>query len=106
MTDEATLGQLVGLFVAEYWFGGDPAACRAAAKATLRRWRSFDRRNRVKHPTAEHRIEDLAKGLQDYLLRTNRSAPREAIVGGPVMTEYRHLAHSLARVLAAADAAA
>jgi hypothetical protein len=99
MADDAIRDELTALFVAEYWFGGDPAACRTAAQAALNRWRSFDRRNRVERPAEEHRIEDLAKGLQEHLLRKHRSAPREAIAGRPTMTEYRHVARSIARVL-------
>ena len=36
------------------------------ASVAFRRWHSFSRRNKSKHPSDGDRILDLAKGLQDY----------------------------------------
>lgn len=45
---------------ARWWPG------REMAPIAFRRWSSFARRNRAKHPTLEDRILDLAKGLQAH----------------------------------------
>lgn len=78
----------------EEWYGGllpqppEPNEFWEAWVVTaLRRWRSFDRRNKVKHPTLEHRIEDLAKGLRGSDDPLN--AP---------MYRYRDLARAMAEV--------
>ena len=62
---------------------------RAWAQVALRRWQRFDRRSRVKQPTFDHRVEDLAKGLRDAF----ESDPR---LVGPLMEDYRFLARLLA----------
>ncbi len=62
------------------------------ARAALRRWQSFDRRNKIRRPTLEHRIEDLAKGLRDI-----HYSDRHMV--GQLMGEYRDVAERLADVL-------
>ncbi len=58
----------------------------------IRRWRSFDRRNKTKHPTLERRTEDLAKALRD-------SVEPDSHMVGRIMGEYRSMAERLAAVL-------
>lgn len=65
---------------------------RKAAEVALRRWQSFPRRAKMKHPTPEYRIEDLAKGLCDAF------SPDRRMVGPPV-EDYRDVARLLADVL-------
>jgi hypothetical protein len=36
------------------------------ASIAIRRWQSFSRRNKAKHPTESQRTLDLAKGLQEH----------------------------------------
>ncbi len=62
------------------------------ARVALRRWLSFDRRNKVKQPTMEHRIIDLAKGIGSYIERDWQPPMAPA-------SEYRNLAGALAEVL-------
>ena len=66
------------------------------AELALRRWRSFDRRARTRHPTLEHKVEDLAKGIRDAI------EPDRRLVG-PVMEDYRYTARVLAEALMAAE---
>jgi hypothetical protein len=77
------------------WKGSDEARWRVAEIA-LRRWRSYDRRARPRHPTLEHRIEDLAKGIRDVIESDRRLV-------GPVMEDYRYTARVLAEALMAAE---
>ncbi len=63
-----------------------------------RRWRSFDRRNRRKHPTHEDRIEDLARGLWQAF-ETSGLNP------GPEMQDYRCVARVMAEVLSVGEPA-
>jgi hypothetical protein len=62
-------------------------------KIGLRRWQSFERRNKRKHPTLDARIEDLAVGLRDAFEPDRRMA-------GAMMTDYRYVAKAMAAVLA------
>lgn len=59
--------------------------------AAIRRWRSYDRRNkRNKHKSFEHRVQDLKKGLMTAW-------------GDPVYSDHAcvsHLAESFADILA------
>ncbi len=71
---------------------GSDADRRAMAMFAVPRWRGFDRRNKVKRPELEHRVEDLAKGLRD------RFAMNPRLVG-PEMTDYRYVAARLADIL-------
>ena len=59
----------------------------------LRRWRSFERRNKRKRPTLDDRVEDLAEGLRDAF------EPDRKMVG-PMMQHYRCVAKAMATVLA------
>jgi hypothetical protein len=58
----------------------------------LRRWRSFERRNKRKHPTLEERVEDLAEGLRDAFELDRRMV-------GPMMQPYLCVAKAMAPVL-------
>jgi hypothetical protein len=69
---------------------------RRVAENALRRWRSFDRRARMRHPTFEHRVEDLAKGIRDAI------EPDRHMVG-PIMEDYRYTARVVAEALIAAE---
>ena len=62
------------------------------ARVVLRRWRSFERRNKVRHPEMEHRIIDLAKGICTYIEEDWHHSLTLA-------SEYRMLAAALAAVL-------
>jgi len=53
------------------------------AETAVRRWHSFDRRNKVKRPTNDHRVEDLAKRLRDAF-----EPDRELV--GELMEVYRY----------------
>ena len=65
-------------------------------EVAMRRWRSFDRRTKVRRPTVEHRIEDMAKGIRDAIEPDRRMV-------GPIMEDYRHTASVLAAVLQTQD---
>jgi len=43
---------------------GDADVAAKLADVAIRRWRSFERRNKTNHPTAGLRVRDLAKGLR------------------------------------------
>ncbi|MCW3820842.1 hypothetical protein ONA91_41120 [Micromonospora sp. DR5-3] len=62
------------------------------AKVAFRRWRSFDRRSRVRRPSRADRIRDLAHGLADAL----EADPR---LVGPLMRDYECLAKAFAAVI-------
>jgi hypothetical protein len=61
------------------------------APIAFRRWSSFSRRNKSKHPTADDRVLDLAKGLQAHFEPTQQYTP---------LSEWLHLAKILAELLA------
>jgi len=63
------------------------------APVALRRWLSFERRNKAKHPSIADRIRDLAKGLQAHF---EPDTPYTA------WSEWLHLADKLAAELTAA----
>jgi hypothetical protein len=67
-----------------WWSGAE------MAPIVFRRWSSFERRNRIKHPTAEDRSLDLAKGLQAHF---------EPVIPYTPLSEWLHLARILAEVL-------
>ncbi len=69
-----------------HWWPGSEMAPLA-----FRRWSSFARRNKAKHPTKVHRILDLAKGLQ---------ARFQPDVSYTPLGEWLHLARFLSRVCA------
>lgn len=74
-----------------------PAAVSLGNCRRLRcRWRSFHRRHTRGSDDFEARVEDLAKGLGSAF------EPEPRLVG-PLMTDYRHLAHTLAVVFAQAS---
>ncbi len=62
------------------------------ADIALRRWRTFDRRNKKKRSGRADRMEDLAKGLRD-------AGDMDRHLIGPLMEDYRYLAGELASVL-------
>ena len=62
------------------------------ADIALRRWRTFDRRNKKKRSSRADRMEDLAKGLRD-------AGDMDRHLVGPLMEDYRYLAGELASVL-------
>jgi hypothetical protein len=61
------------------------------APVAYRRWRSYPRRCQSRRPTPEHRIADLAKGLQAHF---------EPDVPYTAQAEWLHLARRLAEVFA------
>ncbi len=89
--------ETLALALARLWDEGCPLAHSAdRAKMIdigLRRWRSFERRNKRKYPTRDHRVEDLAEGLRDAF------EPDRKMVG-PLMHHYRCVAEAMAAVLA------
>ena len=102
MGDEDVLRELRAV-MAQLWEDGCPVATphpplghENTAKLAVRRWRSFQRRVHGKSWKREERVEDLAKGLRDAY-----EADRHLV--GPLMEDYRHLAHRLADVLMSAD---
>lgn len=70
-----------------------PRRDEVLAGVALRRWRSFERRNKGKDGSLDRRTEDLAKGIRDAV------EPDRQLVG-PLMEDYRYLAGRLAEVLA------
>ncbi len=62
------------------------------APIAFRRWSTFVRRHKGKHPTAEDRALDLAKGLQSHF---------EPDINRTPMSEWLHLATILAAVFEA-----
>ena len=75
---------------------GCPMAAPATHEATInvgqRRWRSFERRNRRRHPMRVDRVEDLARGLWEAFETGD-------LARGPEMQDYRCVARALADVL-------
>lgn len=67
-----------------WWHGAD------MAPIALRRWTSFDRRNKTNRPALEDRILDLAKGLQTHF---------EPGVARTSMSEWLHLAGVMSALL-------
>jgi len=71
----------------DIWGGGEAEIAHIA----LRRWSSFARRHpKVKHPTVDDRVLDLAKGLQSHFEPDIPYTPR---------SDWRALAGALAEVL-------
>ena len=97
MNDQHDLQDLV-IVVKKLWEDGSPVASydeerqHETALLALRRWHNYDRRLKHNASTHEQRIEDLAKGLRDAF------EPDRKLIG-PLMTDYRHLARTLAEVL-------
>jgi hypothetical protein len=82
----------------EAWKEGCPVAqppYEELAQVARRRWHSFDRRNKRKHPRFEDRVEDLAKGLGNTF---GGFHPNPALVGS-LIEDYRYLARRLGEVL-------
>jgi hypothetical protein len=75
------------------WSEGCPLADPGSRATVLdvggRRWRSFDRRNKPRHPDPDGRIEDMAKGLCSAMESDQKLV-------GPLMQHYRCLAVALA----------
>jgi hypothetical protein len=63
------------------------------AAVAIRRWNSFDRRTKIRNPTREDRIQDLAKGLC-------AAFESDLSLVGPLHVDYRHTATALGDVLA------
>jgi hypothetical protein len=64
------------------------------APIAVRRWISFNRRNKTKRPSVEDRVLDLAKGLRAHF---------EPEISYTPLSEWLHLARILAKVLEEAD---
>lgn len=62
---------------------------QAMAEVAVRRWRSFDSRTKVKRPSFEDRVDDLARGL----LKRFEDQPELA---GPLIEDYRYVASLIA----------
>ncbi|GAB3279064.1 hypothetical protein GCM10027589_05450 [Actinocorallia lasiicapitis] len=91
--DDAQIREAVRAALQSAWGpAGRPEVLDRATDISLRRWRSFDRRNGRRRPTTSDRIEDLAKGIRDAF-----EADRRLV--GPMMTEYRASAEAAAAVL-------
>ena len=58
----------------------------------IRRWRSFERRNKRRHPARTDRVEDVAIGIHARL-----ESPE--LGRGPEMQDYRCVARAVADVL-------
>ncbi len=88
--------EALALALARLWNEGCPLAHSTDRSKMidigLRRWRSFERRNKRKHPTLDNRVEDLAEGLRDAF------EPDLKMVG-PMMQHYRCVAEAMATVL-------
>lgn len=69
-----------------------PSTADEMASVAIRRWNSFPRRTKLRHPTREDQIQDLAKGLC-AAFETNPS------LVGPLLQDYHHTAAVLAEVL-------
>jgi len=93
---EETLKQQAVAAVERLWEQGCPVAGPAGrermVEVGLRRWRSFQRRNRRRSWARGDRIEDLAKGLRDAV----EPEPRLA---GPILADYRCVAEAIAAVV-------
>lgn len=88
--------EALNLALTRLWNEGCPMAHPADRSRMidigLRRWQSFERRNKRKCPTLDDRIDDLAKGLRDAF------EPDRKMVG-PMMKHYHCVATALATVL-------
>lgn len=65
--------------------GTTPEERDRVARLAVRRLRSFNGRTKIRQPTDDDRVDDLAKGLRDQL----EFDPRLA---GRLIEDYRHLA--------------
>lgn len=98
MTEDDLLLARLRIALGQLWEEGSPVVGSGTeqhqqeALLALRRWRSFDRRNRTKSPSHEQRVEDLAKGLRD-------AAQLDRRLVGRLMADYRYVAHVLATTL-------
>lgn len=94
--DTNSMQEALALALARLWEEGCPLAHPAGRSQMidigLRRWRSFERRNKRKRPTLDDRVEDLAEGLRDAF------EPDRRLVG-PLMHHYRCVAKAMASVL-------
>lgn len=94
--DETLLRDLVSVLREKDPMSFDDDHRRKEAEVVLRRWRSFNRRTRIKRPTFEHRVEDIAKGIRDAI------EPDRHLVG-PLMEDYRYTAQVLAEAIQEAE---
>jgi hypothetical protein len=62
------------------------------AAVAVRRWNSFSRRSKIRDPTREDQIQDLAKGLC-------AAFEADPALAGPLLVDYQHAAAALAEVL-------
>jgi hypothetical protein len=78
------------------WHEGCPCAQPTMRDVVIdigvRRWRSFERRNKRRHPTREDRVEDVAVGIHARCEPPERGR-------GPEMRDYRCVAEAIAGVL-------
>ncbi len=95
--DINNMQEALAVALARLWDEGCPMAHPAGRSRMinigLRRWRSFERRNKRRHPTLDDRVEDLAEGLRDAF-----ELDRKMV--GPMMQHYRCVAKAMASVLA------
>jgi hypothetical protein len=95
--DTKSMQEALDLALARLWDEGCPMAHPDGRSRMidigLRRWRSFERRNKRKHPTLDDRVEDIALGLRHAFEPDRR-------LGGPMMMHYRCVAKAMATVLA------
>lgn len=61
------------------------------ARISIRRWRSFARRNKSHHPTRKDRIDDIAKGLKNEMDKMFSNSQHE--------TDYWWAAYAAATIL-------
>ncbi len=66
------------------------------AEVAFRRWRTFGRRSRTRHPSRADRVRDLAHGLVDAL------EPNPRLVG-PLARDYECVAEAFAAVVEPVD---
>lgn len=79
------------------WEAGCPCATPPhdrTIEVGVRRWRSFDRRNKRRRPTREDRIHDLARGLYERLTPAAYQFPSD-----PTMRDVECVAQTIAGVL-------
>ena len=95
--DDHTMKEALDAALTSLWAEGCPMAHpdgRARMiEIGIRRWRSFERCNKCKHPTFDDHVKDLAEGLQDAF------EPDRKLVG-PLMVHYYCVAEAIATVLA------
>ena len=69
---------------------GDPEFAAKLAEVAIRRWRSFERRNKTGHASADLRVRDLVRGLRqrypgDPLCEPPNTFEHLAVVFAPLL---------------------